>query len=182
MKLFRTKAAAKHRSNKGLQLIELLAALFIAGFLAVILSSSLSEVIRLTTATDRTLLATTAAQEIIDRIRATPFDELPVDGTYEVQVNLGDSSEISVSPTGGFIAQRPAMLDGTKLTWNASGPSGDLPPNRFQGNITITLSDTAVPDTKRVIVIVRWSDSTRNGVRQYEAATVVARHGIMRHE
>ncbi|HIA55358.1 MAG TPA: hypothetical protein EYN91_25290 [Candidatus Melainabacteria bacterium] len=182
MKHLRTRATLTLRSNAGLQLIELLAALFIAGLLSVVLSSSLSEVIRLTTATDRTVLASTVAQEVIDRIRATPYDELPADGTYDVQVNLGGSSDTSVSSSGGFIVQRPAMLDGTKLVWTASSAGGELPQNRFRGSVSVAFASLPVTDVRKIVVSVSWSDSTRTGVRQYEAATVVGRNGIMRHE
>ncbi|MBA3856433.1 MAG: hypothetical protein C0507_05930 [Cyanobacteria bacterium PR.3.49] len=170
------------RSVSGLHLIELLSAIFISGLLAVVLSSSLSEVIRLTTKTDRAVLAATAAQEIIDRIRSTPFHELPSSGTYDIQVNLGDSDSVQVSPSGGFIAQRPAMLDGTKLTWQASPSSGTLPSNRFRGTITVSISDLAVANAKRVVVDVRWTESTSIKERLYETSTVVAANGIMRHE
>jgi hypothetical protein len=170
------------RSDQGIHLIELLTALFMAGMLAVVLSSSLSEVIRLCTASDRIVLATTAAQEVIERIRSTPFEDLPSSGTYDVQVNLGGSTDARVSPTGEFIAQRPTMLDGTKLTWMASASSGELPKNRFQGTLTVSITDMDLAEAKRVIVEANWKDSTTLSMRRYQVGTVVAKNGIVRHK
>lgn len=170
------------RTDHGIHLIELLAALFIAGMLAVVLSSSLSEVIRLCTASDRLVLATTATQEVIERIRSTPFEDLPPSGSYDIQVNLGGSADVPVSAAGDFIAQRPTMLDGTKLTWLSSTTGGDLPKNRFQGNLTVSFTDLDVADAKRILVEAKWTDSTTSAIRTYQAATVVSKNGITRHK
>lgn len=168
----------KLRTKFGAHLIELLAAILIAGLLAVVLSSSLSEVIRLNTESNMNLLAITAAQEVIERVRSTPYDEVPIAGDYEVQVNLGGSESSTASPTGGAITQKPTMLDGTKLVWLASS-SGDLPANRFKGRIKLSLSELSIPNTKRLLVTAIWNIS---GVtKQYQTGTVITKNGIVRH-
>jgi type II secretory pathway pseudopilin PulG len=171
----------KLRTAGGVHLIELVAALLMAGILSVVLSSSLSQVIRLSTATDRNLLAANTAQEVIERIRSSPFEELPNSGTYGVQVNLGGTADTQVSASGGFLAQRPTMLDGTKLTWMASQADGNLPKNRFDGTVSVTFSDLPVASTKNVIVEVRWSDNAKSDEHVYKTGTVITRNGIMRH-
>lgn len=176
---------SKLRTTNGAYLIELLASLLISGFLTAILAQSLSEVIRVNTKTDRSLIAVTIAQDLIERVRATPFSELEnldATDTY-VQINLPETGTYAPA-SNTLLAKRPLQIDVTSMKWGSQTSTSELPKYSFKGTAKVSIKQTS-PDieAKTVIVRIEWFDSNlTNKQNVYETGTVISRFGVARHE
>lgn len=181
LKLQKSRTHNKLRTARGAYLLELLASIMISGFLAVMLSSSLSQVLRVTTESDKSFMAVSAAQEVIERVRATPFSELAVGETL-VRINLPDGSGSNFADT--LIAKRPLQIDASSLKWNSTNLSTNLPNYAFTGIVTLQITQPNPEiEAKNVQVKVEWTDtsgSQKLGPKKYETGTVVARYGLVR--
>lgn len=171
------------RTANGAYLIELLFAILIAGFLTAILGNSLSEIMRLTTKTDRTMLAYAIAQEVIDRVRATPYSEIPI-GETQIQINSPDTDS---TPASGLtpIAKRPLQIDTVNLKWGNLSNSGGLPNYRFAGSVKLIVATHPEILAKTALVSVEWTDSENNAqmpTHKVQAGTLVSPYGLSRHE
>lgn len=178
--------SAKRRTARGAYLIELLASILIAGFLTAMLAQSLSEIIRVNTKTDRALIAALIAQNIIERIRAIPFDDLNSLNLSDslIQINYPESSyEVG---SDSFLAKRPLQLDAINLQWSETPSSAELPNYHFRGTArAFVLQPDKDVDAKTILVRVEWRDSSsNNGIASniYETGTVVTKHGLTRHK
>jgi type II secretory pathway pseudopilin PulG len=185
-KVLKKNHSRKRHTAHGAYLIELLASVMIAGFLTAMLAQSLSEIIKVNTKTDRSLIAAMIAQNVVERVRAIPFDDLNGLSFNEsfVQINYPETSYAVGS--NSLLAKRPLQLDTTNLQWGDIASGGELPSYHFRGTAKAFLSqpDTDI-DAKTILVRVEWVDSSSNSgstPHVYETGTVVTKHGLTRHK
>jgi len=116
----------RRRCNRGQQLIEVIVAVAISGFLAVIMGVSLTQLLATSTGSENQLKAQDVAQELLDRMRRTPYGLVSSANTiYSVQMYSDDG----VVPNGAMPFQiTPLLCDVGQLTW-----SGASLANRFRG-------------------------------------------------
>lgn len=177
MKVRRNIGRRSKRSRSGMQLIELVFAVGLSGFLTAVLGASIAQLVRQATVTQNQLVASTIAQEVLDRLRATKFDNLSTvpPGQQDVVVNADISS-----PTSDVTLHRPLMIDAKNLTWKGSSGVGQIPTNQFRGKVQITVSDFPdAGDTKTIDVTVTWSDSSGSG-HSLTRHAIIHRFGVAR--
>lgn len=184
LSVIKNKKRQQLRTTNGAYLFELLVSLLISGFLTAMLAQSLSEVIRINTKTDRSLIAATIAQDLIDRVRAIPYDELDaldVAETY-TQINFPETSSNPPS-SSSLLARRPLQIDVTNLKWGHNLSTLELPKYAFRGTAKISIAQTSMDiDAKSVTVHIEWVDSSSiSKPHVYETGTVISRYGLARH-
>ena len=91
------------------------------------MSTSLSQTLATSVATENRMTATQIAQELLDRVRDCPFSSLPTAGPqYPVPVYSDDG--ITVGPSPPPFAQYPLLMDVTSgnygLVSRGAGPTG----------------------------------------------------------
>lgn len=149
------------RRQNGSYLIELLVALAISGFLAVALSASLSEQMRVTTGAENQLKAAEVANQVIERIRESSLP-LPNYGSYDIPIDSDDAYG------GQFFQTRPLCFDMSKF--NYPNIIGD----QFIGNgpnghavVTATISPGSTDTTTLLTVSVAWIENQANKTSQF---------------
>lgn len=145
------------RNQRGVYLIELLAALVISGILSVVLGDSIARTIQLNTRTEKNVVAPQIAQNLLERLRATPYASWPASGSqYNINIDPADGSAIQSPP----VQARAAMLDATEMKFLTGNPSVDLPSNKFIGTAEVTYQSNAQNTARTVVITIGWSDST----------------------
>lgn len=174
------------RDQHGSYLIELLVALAISGMLAAVMGSSVSQTKSISNRTENGLVATMIAQQVFERLRSVPFDNLPSVGTpHAIRVNLGDSSDPTSYEANQPMLGRPLMIDGTNLLWLVGDPSSPIPSYKFRGSVNLQIIDGPVaggvaPVTKTATVTVTWEDNTANAPHSVQITRMLSRFGIQR--
>ncbi len=175
----------KPRNQQGSYLIELLVALAISGLLAVARGTSVAQTKGISNRTENGLLATLMAQQVLDRVRNTAFDELPNSGvTHHVRVNLGDPDDTQTYEANQPLLNRPLLIDGVNLKWQSAAAS--IPMYKFRGTVDLVLKDGPIdsvgpaPVSKTATVTVMWSDSAANAPHVVQLVRMIYRYGNQR--
>lgn len=165
-----------------MSLIELMVAVAISGIVLVSLGASLSEQMRLATKSQKQLLAVQLARQMVERVRATPFDDLPMAGiTKEVRVASGDLNDSGVYDSLVPILYRPLQVDAVNFSWRSPDSSNPMPISKFPGKVYLTMGTAAsgpygpIPNTKTATVLVTWSEDMP---KQFELKFVICKQGI----
>ncbi len=161
------------RGQRGMYLIELIAALAISGFLAVILGASLSSTMRFSSGAQNQLMAADVAQELLDRFRDYYVQNLysVPNGVYAVHLDSNDG----VTPSNYPFALTPLRFDVTNLTYQgqtlASSFGGSL-----VGTVNVTLANGPNPATDRLVTVnVNWAEN--QAIRTYSLSTIITQYG-----
>jgi type II secretory pathway pseudopilin PulG len=174
------------RNQNGSYLIELLMALAISGMLAVALGNSVCQTKGISNRSENSLYASLMAEEILERLRSTPFDSLPSSGvSHNVRVNYGDSTDSTTYETTPPMLNRPLLIDGSNLQWLVNSGT-NLPTYHFKGTAQILIKDGPLtssgpgPVTKTATVTVTWSDGDATGPHVLTLSRMLSRFGIQR--
>jgi prepilin-type N-terminal cleavage/methylation domain-containing protein len=162
------------RNQKGMYLIELLAALVISGMLAVVLGDSIARTIQLNTRTEKNMVAPQIAQNLLERLRATPYISWPASGAqYQINIDPTEGGAIQFPP----VQARAAMLDASAMKYLTGNPSVLLPDYKFNGIAAVQYSNNALNTARAVTITVNWSDSTASN-RMYVLNAECSSFGI----
>lgn len=161
------------RKSTGMYLIELIAAIAISGFLAVVMSASLAETIRVASKTENKLLSAAIGSEIIERVRNVPYSSLPSEGLHNVRVNLtnptSDRGAIDTSP----ICVSATHIDSINLVWQTGGAT-TTPSYAYQGSATL-LVKALDANTKCLTATVTPANASG---ASFVISTVVSKNGV----
>ncbi|MDR3616361.1 MAG: type II secretion system protein [Candidatus Obscuribacterales bacterium] len=145
------------RNQRGIYLIELLSALVISGMLSVVLGDSIARTIQLNTRTEKNMIAPQIAQNLLERLRATPYASWPASGSqFNINIDPFEGGAISAPP----VQARAAMLDASEMKYLTGNPSVNLPGYKFNGIAEMQYSNNALNTARSVVITVKWSDST----------------------
>jgi type II secretory pathway pseudopilin PulG len=168
------------RPRAGQQLIELIFAVAITGFLAAIMSTSLSQTLASSVAAENRMTATHIAQELLDRIRDCPYSDLPTTGAYKIQVYSDDGITPQSNPP---FAQYPLLMDVTSgnYTWSPGAQAnrlmGTSPSPIPYATATVTFTPPVSPSTSiGVSINVSWTEGTAN--RSLVVTSTVSQYGM----
>lgn len=171
-----------NRVSTGSSLVELLIAVTLSGIVMVTLGASLSEQMRLSTTSQNQLIAGTLAREVVERVRATPFAELPPVGSIqEIRIASGDTKDTGVYDLSRPILARPLQIDAENFSWRHPDPNYPIPLTRFPGRVTLQMGGEAqspsgpIPETKTATVSVTW---TEGAPKQLQLKAIICRYGI----
>jgi type II secretory pathway pseudopilin PulG len=175
------------RSQSGQNLIEMLFAVSISGYLAVILGTSLAQTLATTVKTENRLKGQDIASELIDRVRQCPYSQLtpPVatmSYVYNVKVYAGTGpTDDGITLNGALPFQSvPLLIDETQgLTWNIAATSNYLKgpsPNGYATATVVLTPNTSANDAINVTTTVNWIET--NATQQFTTVTVISRNGI----
>lgn len=172
----------KLRSRSGASLVELMVAISISGIVLVGLGSSMSEQLRLSAKSQKQLLAVAIARQMVERVRATPFDKLPSDGLQkEVRVASGDPTDSGVYDSTNKLFDRPLQIDGLNLVWLSPDPSNPMPVSKFGGKVYLTIGPGPsgpygeVEGTKTANILVTWNEDMP---QEYRLRAIICKYGI----
>jgi len=169
------------RNQEGMYLVELLVALFIAGYLTAILGSNLAQLISLSSSTQQTQVASLIAQSIIERMRNTPWNSLQP-GTYNIRINYGDAGDTNTYAAGSQISQsvnRALQLDDINLTYTTGNSSAPMPTYMFGSNIeanAVLVINPITQNTIPITVMVSWVKSG-SGPHTYTCQAILTQNG-----
>lgn len=168
------------RTARGVYLIELLAAMFVSGLMALALTTSLTQGMSSSRSSQSQVLATWLAHQAMDRIKMSA--DQPTNSSFSSQKRIFDvltpatldfkitSNETTPVQPFDFL-QRPLMLDFANLKWN-SEDSSEIQPKNFHGKVQAIIEDRA-DSGKSVQIVVTWTDSTSSGQKQYSIRSAV---------
>jgi len=168
----RLKTPRSGRDSSGWQLVELLIALVIAGFVSVHIMKGFSQLLCSTTSVHNQIAACDIAQQVMDNARNQTYDQLVAEaGSHTLVVN--DTTGATIDP----IFPRALLQDQVNLTYRE-----DTKINRFRadasdgGIVTATILNNN-NGTSRVNVHIAWSDP--GGARKFhDASTLISEKGI----
>jgi hypothetical protein len=149
----------------------LLVAITISGFLALALSQSLAGTIAASQQAESNLMPSFLAHEIIDRLKAMPFQQsLPngmqslfnvKPGVYQIPINSDDPPV-----SGGQPFQAPPLLvDTNNFQYTSGNPS---PPYEFKGQAWVDLAQAT--NGVQATVTITWSEPPQ-GQKYYYVTT-----------
>jgi hypothetical protein len=172
----------RHRRAQNANILaETLLAILVASLIATVLVNMFTQVKRAGTAMHSELLVAAVSQEIVDQLRAMPFDFIFANiGTHTVQVN-GTGSDDDLFP-------RPLLKDESTLDYSAGGDplvSKGMNNELHTLNVqTRDMDDTAevriIPagnGALRVEITIFYVDGTGK-VRQHFLKTVLTQNGV----
>jgi Tfp pilus assembly protein PilV len=164
------------REKAGAMLIELLVALVVAGLLMVTLTASICELMRLSTTSQNDSVGAQIAANIMERVRATPFDSL--DGLDKKIVAVNSGVGVPLVATVPRL-KRPAMIDAENQDWFAAG-GGRMPVSSVPA--TARISVTGSGDVRYVTVDVSWNsyDELAPSQRRFKLLSFAYRYGVQR--
>lgn len=167
----------KNRSNSGQQLIEVIVAVAMSGVLAVMMGASLAQLMATSSMSENQLKAEDVAQELLDRIRRTPYGLISgTTNTYTVQMYSDDG----VVPNAAMPFQStPLLCDVSQYTWSNASLA-----NRFRGpgpNGYATATANLQPyssahSATQATITVTWAEN--QSVRSFVLASVISNDGI----
>ncbi|GEM_PF-3285720 len=169
------------RAPMGSTMIELIMAIAVSSMLAAAMVGAMADTSRLSTSGQNQIIASALAQEQIDNIRNTQYNDLtPLAGqTFTLLVNRsasGQSGPAQVNP-------RPLLIDAINLDWRtpaevSAGVSQTSPQalSEFNGTVTETVENSQYPNAVLVTVEVDWQEGT--SARKYVVSTLVTKYGI----
>lgn len=173
------------RRERGASLVELMVAIMISGIIMVALGSSLSEQMRLGTKTQNQLVAAELARVMVERIRSTPYDDLPSDFiTRSVRIASGNTKDTNVYDASKKIVDRPLQIDAINQQYRTPDPLNPMPISMFPGQVTLTMGGAAsgpfgeVKDTRTADVLVTWNEPGQTGTKEIKLKVIVCRHGL----
>lgn len=162
----------KLRTARGAYLLELLVAISVSGVMALALTTSITEGMRSTQASQNQVSATWLAKEAMERIKGSASVDdnethyfsntsgvLSVPNGTDVQFRL---TSLDGPPPAYDFLQRPLLIDFETLKWKSSDMSGEIP-GRFRGTVKAKF-DYRNDGGRNVTVTVSWlqSNSTEN--------------------
>jgi type II secretory pathway pseudopilin PulG len=157
---------ASLRTARGSYLLEMLVAIGISGFLAVIMSMSLASTMRTSTSTDNQVVAATLAQGVVEHLRNQSWSTWPP---------VPYSSQLPVYSNDGVPANTyfptPLLMDLSADTWSQGSTT-----NRFNGTVFLTLAQGPTNTTDLATVTVKWNEV--NAQKQYVLNSVVSQYGF----
>jgi type II secretory pathway pseudopilin PulG len=169
--------ARKTRSSSGQQLVEVIVAVAMTGILAVMMGTSLAQLMATSTLSENQLKAGEVAQELLDRIRRTPYGLISATtNNYTVQMYSDDG----VVPNGVLPFQTtPLLCDVSQYTWSNASLA-----NRFRGpgpNGYATASASLQPysaahSATQATITVTWAEN--QSVRSFVLESVISNGGM----
>lgn len=171
----------RFRSSKAISLIETMVAVALTGIVLGVLGTSLAQLMALQSTSQNRLIAGILAKEVVERLRATPFDSLPPAGvTMSVRVARGDLNDSNVyNPTIPTV-NNALQIDTSKFQYLTTESSG-LPVTKFPGQVFLTMGSEAVcpfgtlQNTRTATVLVTWNESEP---KQLELKVILSKYGI----
>ncbi len=156
-------------------LLDLVVAVAVSGVLLLCLSNGISELMRLSVSAQSRFMAANVAKSIVERIRATPFENLPLDDvTYQMRMTSAQSVS---SPE--WLVSRVLQIDNLNFLWTGLSSSSTTGAE-FLGNAEVRFSPY-LSDSKLVEVTITWRESSSaDSIRNYKVFAVVSRYGIHR--
>ncbi len=125
--------------------------------LSVVLGDSIARTIQLNTRTEKNVVAPQIAQNLLERLRATPFGSWPASGSqYNINIDPTEGGAIQSPPAQA----RAAMFDASEMKYLTGNPSVLLPGYKFNGTAAVQYSNNALNTARAVIITVTWGDST----------------------
>jgi len=182
----RTQCKPKRRSCAGQQLIEVMVAVALSGFLAIIMGNSLAEILAASAKLDSRLKGQDITGLLVDRLRHTPYSTLKAATSatpYFVEVYTDDGTSLNsaqpfvVDP--GTSKPLPCLMDTTSLEWASTALNsrlkGTSPNNLATAEILLTTTPLASDAVTATITVDYVENKT---VKQYKSIALISRNGI----
>jgi hypothetical protein len=157
-------------------LIELMVAIIVAGMLAISLCQSLSLTKEASFGAHGRVICAAVAQEIAERLRDTPYLELPSTSAGAVTIPIQVYSDSLVTPLAYPWIQQPALmmdLDSTKYVWSQQSVT-----NRFPISSSVTFTSGPYPGSTTAAISV----NAVNVHSSYSTSVLLTHFGIQRNE
>lgn len=168
----RSRTGGSNRSESGWQMVELLIALLIAGFVGVGIMKGFSQLLFSTTSVHNQIAASDIAQQVMDNARNQTYDQLVAEaGSHTLVVN--DTAGATLDP----VFPRALLQDQVNLTYRDASKTGRFKADVADGGIVTATILNNNDGTARVHVHVEWSDPG-SGRKTYNASTLIAENGI----
>lgn len=144
------------RQNNGANLVEMAVAIGLSSFFILLLSSMLSQILRLSTASQNQLIASSAAELVIENAKLTPYEVL----TEPTRVIQGAEYQLVVNKTSTSVDSFPLrtipvqldLIDNNIIYGSVNGTDGSLDiskkwtsssGNYLRGTIIETITDAS---------------------------------------
>lgn len=181
LKLKKLEKRFKMRTARGAYLLELLVAISVSGIMALALTTSITEGMRSTQASQNQVSATWLAKEAMERIKSSAnVDDnethyfsntsgvLSVPNGTDVQFRLTSADG---PPAPYDFLQRPLLIDFDALKWKSADASGEIP-GRFRGTVKAKF-DNRADGGRNVTVTVFWLQSNSSENKSFVLKSIV---------
>jgi type II secretory pathway pseudopilin PulG len=179
--------ARKTRSSSGQQLVEVIVAVAMSGFLAVIMGASLAQLMATSTQSENQLKAQDVAQEMLERIRSTPYSLLAQE-LNSGQLTSGQPYTVPMYSNDGVTAtlpfqNSPLLCDFSQYTWSNASSNNTFRGPSPNGNAMATVqlqpfSSNGAHNALLVTITITWSETNQTVNRQYVLTSVITGDGI----